>query len=69
MQEALAQTDIIIEADDRHLAEAWFNRGVALESLGETTAAYNAYSRALDERPGWRLAEIELERFTVRSGS
>lgn len=50
---------------DEHAA--YYNLGLAYEKLGNPTEAYFSYRKALDLRPGWDLAERELERFTVKS--
>jgi tetratricopeptide (TPR) repeat protein len=67
--DALVQTDIAIEADADNIAEAWFNRGVALEALDDMRSAYQAYEMALHYHPGWAEALRELDRFTVERAS
>lgn len=67
--EALAQTAIVIDAGQDKIAEAWFNRGVALEMLGDVSGAYEAFSQAASHRPDWPMVQRELARFTVVSGS
>ena len=68
-QNALEQTDIAIEADEANIADAWFNRAMILERLGDTPGAYQSLLRALEERPGWPLAQREMDRFSVEDGS
>jgi tetratricopeptide (TPR) repeat protein len=46
--------------------KAWFNRGLAAEGLGDLPAAYRAYSRAAELKPGWDAPRRELARFSVR---
>ena len=46
--------------------KAWFNRGLANEGLGDLQAAYRAYRRAAELKPGWDAPQRELARFTVR---
>ncbi|WP_203294799.1 tetratricopeptide repeat protein [Maricaulis parjimensis] len=65
--EAIEQTDIVIALNERNLAEAWLNRGVALEFMGDLEGAYRSYSRALELRPDWPMAQREVSRFTVES--
>lgn len=65
-EEARRHAELAIAADNRHAAYAWYNRGVALEALGEAAAAYESYTRALELRPDWALPARELERFRVR---
>lgn len=67
--DAVEQTDIAIRADAENVAEAWFNRGIALEQLNDLGGAYHAFSQALEERPDWGAARRELDRFTVVPGS
>lgn len=59
----------MIGAGGTHLAEAWFNRGVALEMTGDLPSAYAAFSQAVAHRPDWGLAQRELSRFSVVPGS
>jgi tetratricopeptide (TPR) repeat protein len=47
--------------------KAYFNRAIAREGMNDVRGAYQDYSRALELRPGWALAQNELSRFTVRS--
>ncbi|MHA6288962.1 tetratricopeptide repeat protein [Maricaulis sp. CAU 1757] len=68
-QEALAAADAAIAANQDNLAEAWFNRAVTLEALGDLAGAYDAYSQAQAVRPDWPLPARELRRFQVRPGS
>ena len=67
--EAIAAADLAIELDAPDIAHAYFNRGVAFEAQGDIRSAYNSYAAALEARPGWRMAERELARFTVTPGS
>ncbi len=67
--EAVEQTELVIGLGDRNLAEAWFNRGVAMEFMGEIETAYRSYRRALDLRPDWSLPAQEMARFTVQTNS
>ncbi len=67
--DALVQTGIAIEADEANIADAWFNRAMVLERLGDLPGAYQALSRALEERPGWPLAQREMDRFSIADGS
>ena len=67
--EAIEQADLVIGLGEHNLPEAWFNRGVALEFMGELEPAYRAYARALELRPDWPLARREVDRFTVQRES
>jgi len=44
---------------------AYFNRGLALENLGDLRGAYESYSKAAELRPDWADPKVELARFTV----
>ncbi|MBC7768520.1 MAG: tetratricopeptide repeat protein [Phycisphaerales bacterium] len=43
--------------------KAYFNRGIARESLGDLRGAFEDYSTALDIYPDWGPASAELARF------
>ncbi len=43
--------------------KAYFNRGVARESLGDLRGAFEDYTTALDIQPDWGPANAELARF------
>jgi tetratricopeptide (TPR) repeat protein len=45
--------------------KAYFNRGLAHESLGDLKAAYFDYRKALQIRPDWAPPTREFARFTV----
>lgn len=64
--EAVAAIDqgIALGTDDPH--EAYFNRGIAHEELGDLTAAYRDYTQAAALAPEWTLPRTELARFTVQ---
>ncbi|WP_291844878.1 tetratricopeptide repeat protein [Maricaulis sp.] len=66
-QEAVAEADIAIRGRGESEADAWFNRAVALEALGELAAAYDSYRQARHLRPGWDQPEAELARFSINS--
>lgn len=68
-QESLIHSDLALQAGAEFLADAWFNRAVALESLGRIALAHDAYQEALAARPGWDAPERELRRFTLRPSS
>jgi tetratricopeptide (TPR) repeat protein len=68
-EEALQQSELALETETEFLADAWFNRAVALESLGRFALARDAYLQALEARPGWTAAQRELRRYTLHSAS
>jgi Tfp pilus assembly protein PilF len=45
--------------------KAYFNRGLAYESLDDLKAAYYDYSKAAELKPTWEEPRAELARFTV----
>ena len=54
-----------IELDTKHLPDALFNRAIAYERLGKTTAAYKDLKQASHLRPDWELPSQLLENYTV----
>jgi tetratricopeptide (TPR) repeat protein len=66
---AIRQAELVTEAGGRHVAEAWLNRGIAHEALGELGLAYEAYLEALNARPDWHLAQRQVARFSVTPAS
>lgn len=54
-----------IELNTDHLPDALFNRAIAYERLGQTTAAYKDFRRAQDLRPDWDLPARALESYQV----
>lgn len=64
-REALTEANYAIEHNARARASALFNRGVALEELGDIRGAYSSYREAAEERPDWRLPREALTRFQV----
>ena len=49
--------------------KAYYNRGVAEESLGDLTAAYKDYMKASELKPDWLAPKVELARFQVKRPS
>lgn len=47
-------------------AQAYYNRAVAHEELGNARAAYDDYRRAAELAPTWSAPRLELTRFQVR---
>jgi Flp pilus assembly protein TadD len=56
-----------LKTDQAH--DAYFNRGVAREQLGDMVGAYRDYSEAARLAPNWELPKQELARFTVETKS
>lgn len=65
--EALAAADRAIALNPEEPERAYFIRAAANEELGNMTAAYRDYSRAVELAPTWRIARAELARFRVGS--
>jgi tetratricopeptide (TPR) repeat protein len=63
--EGLADTNKGLELGIEEPEKAYYNRAIAHEGLGDTTAAYYDYSQALALSPEWELPKKELTRFTV----
>ena len=52
------------------LKEPWkahFNRALARERSNDVRGAYLDFQKALELKPGWEMAQIELARFQVRA--
>ncbi len=65
-QEALPAIDLGLALGTNDPHEAYFNRGIAHEELGDMNAAYRDYTQAAELAPEWALPQAELARFTVR---
>ncbi len=63
--DALPHLERAIDLDSGNLFAAFYNRAVVHENLGDLDAAYADYQQALNLRPGWELAEKQLDRFVV----
>ncbi len=63
--EGLADTNRGLELGIEEPEKAYYNRAIAYEGLGDTTAAYYDYSQALALSPEWDMPKKELTRFTV----
>lgn len=63
--EGLADTNKGLELGIEEPEKAYYNRAIAYEGLGDSTAAYYDYSQALALAPEWDLPKQELTRFTV----
>jgi tetratricopeptide (TPR) repeat protein len=66
-EESLRYSDLALanKAETEYLADAWFSRAVALESLGRFALARDAYLNALEARPNWLAPERELRRCSL----
>jgi tetratricopeptide (TPR) repeat protein len=64
--EGLTQIDQGLALGVKDPEKAYFNRGVANESLGDVTAAYRDYSKAAELAPTWDAPKNELARFSVK---
>jgi tetratricopeptide (TPR) repeat protein len=53
-----------IGTEEEH--EAYFNRALAYERMGETAKAYADFRRAQELKPDWALPGVELARFSVK---
>lgn len=63
---ALGPLNKAIELDTHNLFAAYYNRAIARENTGDVPGAYYDFQKALELKPGWGLAERQLERFTVK---
>jgi tetratricopeptide (TPR) repeat protein len=55
---------ILLDQGDR-LQDAYFNRGLAREYLGDIQGAYRDYKKASELDPGFEPAKTQLMRFTI----
>lgn len=49
--------------------KAYYNRALSFDAREMYREAYDDYQRALEDRPGWELPLLELQRYQVVSGS
>jgi tetratricopeptide (TPR) repeat protein len=66
-ENAIAPLKKAVELDTQDLHAAHYNLGLAYDLTGDITNAYYAFQNALKVRPGWELAEEQLERYSVVS--
>ncbi|MBC7670097.1 tetratricopeptide repeat protein [Caulobacter sp. DWR2-3-1b2] len=64
--EGLSQIDQGLALGVKDPEKAYYNRAIAHENLGDVTAAYRDYSKALELDPAWDAPKKELARFTVK---
>lgn len=55
-----------LQRDPENPAQAYYNRAVAYEEMGQFRAAYDDYRRAAELAPTWNAPRVELTRFQVR---
>lgn len=65
--EAVEQADYAVQSGTRSQANAFYNRGVALELMGDIRAAYESYLDAAAAAPDWSRPREALDRFQVHS--
>ena len=63
---ALEPLNKAIDLETIDIFAAYYNRAIARENTGDVPGAYNDFQKALELKPGWELAEKQLDRFTVR---
>ena len=66
---ALAPLDRAIELESLDLFAAYYNRAIAKENTGDVAGAYADFTKSLELKPGWDLAERQLTRFSVQDAS
>jgi len=64
-EDAIEEFDRALALEPREAHIAYHGRAMARERLDDLPNAYRDYKRALESRPGWAPARIELERFEV----
>ena len=65
--EAKVELDKAIELNSDNLFAAYYNRGIALERLGDLTPAYWDFRKSLELNPEFAHAEKALDRFIVET--
>jgi tetratricopeptide (TPR) repeat protein len=63
--DGIAEISRGLELNPSEPEKAYFNRGLAYESLDDLKAAYYDYSKAAELKPNWDEPKAELARFTV----
>ena len=63
---ALSPLNRAIELESADIFAAYYNRAIARENTGDVAGAYTDFQKALELKPGWDLAERQLNRFTVQ---
>ena len=66
---ALAPLDRAIELESIDLFAAYYNRAIAKENTGDVAGAYADFTKSLELKPGWELAERQLTRFSFEDAS
>ncbi len=64
--EAIAEIERGMKLGVKEPWKAHFNRALARERAMDVRGAYEDLQRALELRPGWEMAEVQLARFSVR---
>ena len=64
---ALAPLDKAIELNSEDIFAAYYNRAIARENTGDVPGAYADFKTSLELKPGWELAQSQLNRFSVQS--
>lgn len=65
-ESALEPLDRAIELESADIFAAYYNRAIARENTGDVAGAYYDFQKALELKPGWELAERQLNRFSVQ---
>jgi Tfp pilus assembly protein PilF len=63
--DGIAEISRGLELNPSEPEKAYFNRGLAYESIDDLKAAYYDYSKAAELKPSWDEPRAELSRFTV----
>ncbi|MEE2566004.1 tetratricopeptide repeat protein [Hyphobacterium marinum] len=67
--EAVTAATRAINGEYHALHQAYYNRAVAYENLGNVAAAYRDLQTASELAPDWPLPQRELERYQIRPAS
>lgn len=62
---ALTDLNTAIDLGTQDVFAAYYNRAIAKENTGDVQGAYFDFKKALELKPDFRQAELQLQRFTV----
>ncbi len=63
--DAIAEIDRGLELNATEPEKSYYNKALAEENLNDLKSAYSDYSKALELKPDWEMAKLELARFHV----
>lgn len=64
---AITPLDTAIQLETSDIFAAYYNRAIARENTGDLPGAYADFTKSLELKPDWELAELQLSRFIIDS--